>query len=62
MKTLSPHTPDARAMVLTQGGATRPPFLGMGRRFLSGVTAVVIAALLNTSLAPLVSAAQLKRA
>ena len=57
-----PITPsDARPMVLTQGGVDRPPFMGMGRRFLRGVTAIVIAAIVNTSLAPLVSAAQLKR-
>jgi len=31
-------------MVLTQGGVDRPPFMGMGRRFLRGVTAIVIAA------------------
>ena len=57
-----PMTPsDARPMVLTHGGVDRPPFMGMGRRFLRGVTAIVIAAIVNTSLAPLVSAAQLKR-
>ena len=52
---------DARPMALTHGGVNRPPFMGMGRRFLRGVTAIVIAAVVNTSLAPLVSAAQLKR-
>ena len=57
-----PITPsDARPMVLTHGGVDRPPFMGMGRRFMRGMTAIVIAAIVNTSLAPLVSAAQLKR-
>ena len=45
---------------LTQGGTNRPPFMGMGARFLRAVTMLLIAALLNTSLAPLVHAAQRK--
>ena len=61
MKTFPMNPSDARTMVLTHGGADRPPFMGMGSRFLRGVTAIVIAAIVNASLAPLVSAAQLKR-
>ena len=45
---------------LTQGGVERPPFMGMGARFLRCVCVLLIAALLNTSLAPLVHAAQRK--
>lgn len=52
---------DARFLVLTHGGADRPSFLGMGNRFLRGMTGLVIGALLNTSLVPLVQAAQAER-
>ena len=53
-------TPQQRTIVLTHGGVERPPFAGMGARFLRGVCVLLIAALLNTSLAPLVHAAQRK--
>jgi len=48
-------------MVLTTGGIDRPPFMGMGRRFLRAVTCVIVAAMLNLSLYPLVQAMQVKR-
>lgn len=53
-------TPQQHTIVLTHGGVQRPPFMGMGARFLRGVCVLLIAALLNTSLAPLVHAAQRK--
>ncbi len=54
------HTASISHIPLTQSGVYRPPFRGMGARFLRGVCVLLIAALLNTSLAPLVHAAQRK--
>ena len=34
MKTFPINPSDARSMVLTHGGVDRPPFMGMGRRFM----------------------------
>jgi len=48
-------------MVLTQGGIDRPPFMGMGRRFLRAVTCVIVGTMLNMSLLPLVQAMQQQR-
>ncbi|MDR0276158.1 MAG: hypothetical protein LBI48_12660, partial [Burkholderiaceae bacterium] len=55
------HTTRAASQPLTHGGINRPSFIGMGRRFLRAVSVLVIAAMLNTSLTPLVQAAQQQR-
>ena len=55
------RTTRTTTMPLTHGGVDRPAFIGMGRRFLRGVSVLVIAALLNTSLMPLVQAAEIKK-
>ncbi|MDR0273907.1 MAG: transglutaminase-like domain-containing protein [Burkholderiaceae bacterium] len=57
----APHTTRAASQPLTHGGIDRPSFIGMGRRFLRAVSVLVIAAMLNTSLTPLVQAAQQQR-